>query len=418
MATQVSAQIAIVGGGIAGLWLLNRLRLAGYDAVLFEKNALGSGQTLASQGIIHGGLKYALNGVLNPASSAIADMPERWRKCLDATGEVDLRNTTVLSPHYYMWSSGSVRSRLKTFLGSKALHGRIDALATDQYPEFLHNTRLDLASTKGTLYKLNDFVIDTPSLIRNLAHNNIEHIFKCHNIRLQQENNGQTLIVDDPNGSSVSVNADNIILCAGEGNESLLESQRGLPSGSQMQRRPLHMVAIKTDYPHPAYMHCIGNSFGMTPRLTITAHPCEKTQASDPQQWVWYLGGEIAETGINRDTEAQLAFAFKELASLLPWLDFSRAQGYSFLINRAEPRVHNLQRPDNAHVEQCNNVLTCWPTKLSLCPNLGDQVMAIITRAATMTASEHNAPSSSTQLATHFSCPDFAAPPWEGAFEP
>lgn len=417
MATQVSSQIAIVGGGIAGLWLLNRLRLAGYDAVLFEKNALGSGQTLASQGIIHGGLKYALNGVLNPASSAIANMPERWRKCLDATGEVDLRNTTVLSPHYYMWSSGSVRSRLKTFLGSKALHGRIDALPTDQYPEFLRNIRSERTSTKGTLYKLNDFVIDTPSLIRNLAHNNIEHIFKCHDVRLQQENNMQTLIVDDSYGSSVSVNADKIILCAGEGNESLLESQRGLSPGTQMQRRPLHMVAIKTDYPHPAYMHCIGNSFGMTPRLTITAHPCEKSEGSNAQQWVWYLGGEIAETGINRDTETQLAFAFKELASLLPWLDFTRAQGYTFLINRAEPRIHNLQRPDNAYVEQCNNVLVCWPTKLSLCPNLGDQVMSFLTNTLPTPASQINESASGTQLAIHFSRPDFALPAWESAFE-
>ena len=58
--TQHSAQIAIIGGGISGLWLLNSLRNAGYDAVLFEKNALGSQQTFASQGMIHGGIKYAL----------------------------------------------------------------------------------------------------------------------------------------------------------------------------------------------------------------------------------------------------------------------------------------------------------------------------------------------------------------------
>ena len=72
-----TTDIVIFGGGIAGLWLLNRLRQQGYDVILLESDALGGGQSLASQGIIHGGLKYALNGVLSPASSAIAQMPER-----------------------------------------------------------------------------------------------------------------------------------------------------------------------------------------------------------------------------------------------------------------------------------------------------------------------------------------------------
>ena len=94
--------IAIAGGGIAGLWLLNRLSQLGYSTVLLEKNALGTGQTLASQGIVHGGLKYALNGVLSPASSAIADMPERWRRCLDGQGDIDLRTTRRRAEHYYI----------------------------------------------------------------------------------------------------------------------------------------------------------------------------------------------------------------------------------------------------------------------------------------------------------------------------
>ncbi|MDP2380877.1 MAG: FAD-dependent oxidoreductase, partial [Pseudohongiella sp.] len=119
MIHKTSVQVVIVGGGIAGLWLLDRLSNQGMDVVLLEKNGLGNKQTLSSQGIIHGGLKYALNGVLSPASSAIAGMPERWRACLAGRGEVDLRGTRILSEHYYMWSTGSMRSRLKSFLGSK-----------------------------------------------------------------------------------------------------------------------------------------------------------------------------------------------------------------------------------------------------------------------------------------------------------
>jgi glycine/D-amino acid oxidase-like deaminating enzyme len=134
-----TTDIVIFGGGIAGLWLLNRLRQQGYDVILLESDALGGGQSLASQGIIHGGLKYALNGVLSPASSAIAQMPERWRSCLQGEGDVDLRGCKVLAPHYFMWSGGGYRSRLKSFLGSKALRGRIDALKPAQYPAFFRN---------------------------------------------------------------------------------------------------------------------------------------------------------------------------------------------------------------------------------------------------------------------------------------
>ena len=60
MTLRYSTDIVIFGGGVAGLWLLNAVRSAGYQAILFEKGHSAEAQTLASQGIIHGGLKYAL----------------------------------------------------------------------------------------------------------------------------------------------------------------------------------------------------------------------------------------------------------------------------------------------------------------------------------------------------------------------
>ena len=57
--------VAIIGGGIAGTWLLRLLSQKGYNAILLEQNELGCGQTLASQGMVHGGLKYALTGLLS-----------------------------------------------------------------------------------------------------------------------------------------------------------------------------------------------------------------------------------------------------------------------------------------------------------------------------------------------------------------
>ena len=116
MKQTITVDAVIVGGGIAGLWTLNRLQLAGYKALLLEAGQLGQEQTLASQGMIHGGLKYALRGQLSGASEAIAQMPERWRACLGGTpNDVDLEGLAPLSERYYMYAEAGALGRLATF---------------------------------------------------------------------------------------------------------------------------------------------------------------------------------------------------------------------------------------------------------------------------------------------------------------
>ena len=125
---QLQLDIAIIGGGIAGLWTLNQLRGLGYSAVLFEQEALGSHQTIASQGMIHGGIKYALGGALSGGSETISAMPAAWRACLAGDGPVDLRGAKVLSDDFYLWSAGSLQSRMTSFFASKMLRGRVQKL--------------------------------------------------------------------------------------------------------------------------------------------------------------------------------------------------------------------------------------------------------------------------------------------------
>ena len=75
--------IAIIGGGIAGLWALNQLRGSGYSAVLFEHDALGGDQTAASQGILHSGIKYNLSDALQGDADSMSAMPagSKWIWC-------------------------------------------------------------------------------------------------------------------------------------------------------------------------------------------------------------------------------------------------------------------------------------------------------------------------------------------------
>lgn len=416
--------VAIVGGGVAGLWLLNRLSQIGYSVVLFEKEALGAGQTLASQGIVHGGLKYALNGVLSPASSAIADMPARWARCLDGQGDIDLRATRRLSEHYYMWSGGSMRSRLKTFLGSKALRGRIEQLSSADYPAFMNAFSTSSSGPsafsgkgafagKGVLYRLPDFVVDTPSLLENLATPWRERIFQCANLSIHSTSDeGCRLSL----GSDETVDCRRLILCAGEGNEELLK-QLGSHQPA-MQRRPLHMTAVRIASQVPAYLHCIGDSLGMTPLLTVTAHPTHQ-----PDEWIWYLGGELAESGVDRSAAEQIAAARETLTTLFPWLPVPPAdpqatttpsRWHTFFVNRAEPQVHDLKRPDTAYVEQRGNLLVCWPTKLTLSPDLGDTVLSLLShQLGTPVDNTPAAGAALQQLGRHLPAAAVGTAPWE-----
>ncbi|HAI12838.1 MAG TPA: hypothetical protein DCM28_14110, partial [Phycisphaerales bacterium] len=64
----IDMDVVVIGGGVAGLWLLDALHRKGYRCVLLEAHQLGSGQTVASQGILHGGMKYTLSNLIDPGA--------------------------------------------------------------------------------------------------------------------------------------------------------------------------------------------------------------------------------------------------------------------------------------------------------------------------------------------------------------
>lgn len=364
MTSSYSTDIVIFGGGIAGLWLLNRLRGQGYQAVLLETDKLGSGQTLASQGIIHGGLKYALNGALSNAANVISDMPARWRSALAGEDEIDLRGCRVLSEHYYMWSDSGFRSKLKTFLGSKSLSGRVSAVEPQDYPDFFK-----AATVLGTLYKLPDFVVDTSSLLEVLVEKQRDWIFRVSpgSYTFERHESGLVNAISfSDRGKKFVLEAQRFIFSAGKGNQQLIDDA-GLRK-PESQLRPLNMVYVKGKNLPSVFVHCIGDSFSLTPKLTVTSH-------SDAQgETVWYLGGEIAESGVGKDSYAQILSARKLLATLFPWINFDETEFHCFAIDRAEANVRNNYRPEDAYFIEESNVLVAWPTKLTLTPNLADNI--------------------------------------------
>ena len=120
MKKTIETDIAIIGGGIAGLWLLNELRQQGFSVILLESATLGGGQTHKSQGIIHGGTKYALQGSMTEAAQAIAEMPDVWRACLEGQGCIDLTGVPVLSQQQYLFSTNKLAGKVAGFFASMA----------------------------------------------------------------------------------------------------------------------------------------------------------------------------------------------------------------------------------------------------------------------------------------------------------
>ncbi len=404
MPQSYSTDIVIFGGGVAGLWLLNRLSAEGYHAILLEKDQLGGGQTIQSQGIIHGGLKYALHGSFSGASRAIADMPGRWRDCIEGRGEIDLSACRVLSPHFLLWSGGGIAAGLKAFLGGKAVVGNTRPAATNEIPRLLRG--------RGAVYQLPDFVLDAQSLIESLAapvrhriHSlagfaasagsarrgalvpaSLEatagpHSAKsppsprpdcddCHadapgRVEFIRNDSRRKLLLHTADGP-LSIQARRYLFCAGEGNEGLLAAA-GLPQ-VRCQRRPLKMVAASGAALPSLFIHVLGEGLRAKPRLTITSHQGANGEA------VWYLGGELAEDGVKRTHSEQIAAAKVLLAGLFPALPLADLRWRCLDINRAEP-ASGGERPDNAAIRVEQDTITAWPTKLALAPALADLVM-------------------------------------------
>lgn len=370
MKKTVETDIVIVGGGIAGLWLLNRLRQFNFSVILLESKTLGGGQTHKSQGIIHGGVKYALQGGITGATQAISTMPQIWTDCLNGNGMIDLSQASILSSHQYLWSTGSLVSKLAVFFAGLALNGNLQELSRTNYPAIFQNSKFN-----GQVYSLDEMVVDVPSVIHELVKTHQDVIFKIdspHEDQFEIDKNGNlnSLEIQLEPIEPIVIKAQKYIFTAGAGNEKLVKMLQHPEIA--MQRRPLHMVLVETQLPYALYAHCLG--LGSTPRITITTHKNSNGKI------IWYLGGQVAEEGVKRNSVSQIQYARKELAELFPWLDFSKAKFTSFFVDRAEAMQPHGKRPDSYSVKEVGNSIVAWPTKLAFAPKLAEDILAILQR--------------------------------------
>jgi len=340
----IQVDVLIYGGGIAGLWTLAVLRHAGYSALLLENSALGAGQTIQSQGIIHGGFKYAIPGAADLASAkAIREMPARWKRNLEGLDVPDLSTATLNSKECLFWIPSGSHLRITEKIGVRMLHATPRKLPKAEWP--------DILSSSASVYAAPEPVLDTGSLLKALARANSGWV------RLSER--------DRPN-----VDAKVTVLTAGKGNADLMRRFGHDPD--IMQVRPLCMILLKGDLPR-IYGHCVE---GSKAALTITSHPWQG-------QIVWQIGGEIAERFAN---ETDYVTVRKEAAEILkshfPGLDLRGTQIATYAAARAEARTSQGRRPSGAHVMVlAPNLFVAWPTKLALAPALAGEILSEVSKS-------------------------------------
>jgi hypothetical protein len=248
---------------------------------------------------------------------------------------------------------------------------------------------------RGVVYELDELVIDTPSLLNHLAQaqrgQTISGMVGAEHLQLRNDGSLASIRLPD-----CEVTAERFVLTAGAGNEALLKALAIHEPATQ--RRPLHQLMVRRAGLPPLFGHCVSPPTGNEPRLTVTTH----TDLSGER--VWYVGGRIATDGVTRTDAEQARHAQTELSACLPWLDLTDAQFESLHVDRAEPQQDGGRRPDAAFVAATGNVLACWPTKLTLTPDLGDKVIAALNHAPS-----HRAAADIPDRLTHVSV---AVPPW------
>lgn len=379
----------IFGGGVAGLFTLDACIRKGMRVVLLESKALGTGQTIDSQGIIHGGLKYAITGNGARAASAIKEMPTIWRKCLAGEALPDLQKVVMRSDYCHVWRTDSLRSKLGWIAAKFALRTKPVILDKDELPD-------SLQGIEGSVARLGEQVIEPRSLLENMSRDMNGYILQTADggVDVSQLDNGWLIQLLNPEtGEPLDIFTKKVVLTAGSGNAQLRTLFK-LDAG-KTQARPLHMVMARGDLP-VLNGHCID---GAKTRVTIT------TTKDYANRSVWQIGGQIAEDGIKYLPEKLIQFAVEEIREILPHVDLRGIEFSTYMTTRAEPFTRGA-RPSDISILEDTNVLTCWPTKLAFAPRLAEEIVHRIG------PEEDSKPIELTEFSS-WPSPVVALPPWE-----
>jgi hypothetical protein len=406
-----SRDVVVIGGGVTGLWTAALLRSNGYSTAVLESNALGTGQTILSQGIVHAGIKYALTEQVKDTDLSISDMPAIWSSCLEGKGEIDLSSVSILSRSQYIWPAPGFASMLTTKIASKALRSTSIKVDEKEIPDVLKKV------DGRPIFEAAETIIDVKSLLAALGDACASPVIKISDSTPFEIERPGVLKIIDSNPQNPEANPAAIIryrflvLSAGAGNAGLVDRIRVKypemdAKAPSMQLRPLKMVAvrqIRNGRLPSLFGHCISPS--TTPLITVTTH-----QAGD-QNTTWYLGGGLAEQGVKLSDFDQILEAKKILKRCVPGIrwDSDDYQWATFYCERAEARTTTGARPSGPFIATFPGISVAWPTKLTLAPATARKIISDIARQGV-----HPSKGGFDSPLYQMEKAPVARPPWEG----
>jgi len=357
--------VVIFGAGIAGLWTFHRLKRMGYDVLLLESKTIGCGQTIASQGIIHSGLKYALAGQVNALAKSISAMPDLWREAMKGLGCVDLIDARMNASSQLLLIPSGFMGGLVKLVTKKTLGGNVHEVSKTDWPKEIKDSGF-----KGSVVYMDEPVLDVPSVLKALAAPYRDCIRRIDT-------------PDDPLGylKKHNMQPKRIIYTCAAGNHAAA-TRNNDDKGLTTQARPLLMGFVK-NAPFPLYAHCVGKS--EKPVATITTHTTKGGAL------VWYIGGQVAER--NKDSDPSKVYdAIKNMmGKYMPDIDISEFEWGVLPIDRIEGKSDTQSHlPDTPSIHKAGNSLYCWPTKLTFAPLLSDMIVKDLDENGIIPSGEHS----------------------------
>jgi len=360
MASRVG--VLVVGGGACGLWTLWALLGRGHDAWLVEAEGLGGGQTLASQGILHAGVKYRLPGNTADSSKSVADVQPVWEAALRGESGPDLSSVRGVGSAWsvtYLWSLPSMGARAAAEVAARVMRSGTRKVEGGDRPSAFEG-----APRGVSVFEAGERVVEPLRLVDGLRAACGGRALSGRCVGLERSGDGLVVSVE----GGWRIEAGTVVLSAGAGNAALIDAV-GEDSAAMCQRRPLHQV-VGRGAPFVLNGHCLQASD--KPALTVT------TGSLDGER-TWYLGGDLAETGVGLSEAEQCERARAAVARCLGWVDASGMRWSSFEIDRAEGKTADGKRPDGPVLREVTpGVLAVWPTKLVLAPVAAERVVRAI----------------------------------------
>lgn len=234
----IGVDILIIGGGAQGLWLLNDLTKRNYRAVLLERRELGGGQTCHSHGLIHRGHYYDdidMMIILNAAA-------QFWKAFVVEKGLGRADTSRALAG----FGAGAAVQRHKYFWNAAGLN--FSPCARDDFPAMLQGGKV------CHLFQTDEFSVDTSEVVAELAHDVDHAIYKLDECKgsLEFEMDGASVVRVTAllSGCEVTFKPSFVVFSAGVGNYSLLAKlgadNNVVPAGTPVQaQRKNHMMVLR-----------------------------------------------------------------------------------------------------------------------------------------------------------------------------